>query len=471
MKAIKYVVMAALLTGFSSSMMAQSIDQQIEPVAKTILANKNNPDAYKDAVKAFYKANKKNPKALVALGNVFLNASDTAQAKHYAEEAIKRDAHCGAGYILLGDIEALKDDGGEAAMWYQNAKTMDPQNPDGYIRYASVYRGRSPEEAFASLEELRKIRPDFPVDATGAHFFYKSNQFEKAATLYGRVAPEKLDKSQLHEYAGACYFSGQNDKSLEVATFGHNKYPKDAVFSRLMMYNQLVKKDYADAEKSADALFNGSDSAKYSARDYIMAGHVFYGAQNYDKAVEMFKKSLEYENNNDTHKLISDVYSAAGKVDDALNEYNTYINGKPNKSANDLISLAEIYTNAAEKDAAKRSDYYRKADKVYGDLAEQFPTQKGYALYYRGMLNSTLDPEMKTGAAKPYFEELIKTVKDNEAAGKTGVNDKAFLKQAYTYLGTYYFKKGNKAEGDAQWEALLEVDPENATAKAALGRK
>ena len=470
MKAIKYLAIAGLMIGFSTGAVAQEdVKTQIANITKVIKDSKGNAEAVKEPVKAFYKLNKKSAQALTGLGRAFLDVNDTANAKKYADEALKRDNHYGDAYILQGDIEAVKDDGGQAAMWYQNAKTMDPKNPRGYIKYASVYRGRSPEEAFKSLEELRAIMPDYPVDAEGAHFFYGARKYDQAVTLFGRVPMNKLNKEQLHEYALAAYFDGNNDKSLEVAKAGNAQYPRDAVFNRLTFYNSLAKKDYPTAVQFAKALFTASDSAKLIARDYMMAGHAYMGDKNYTEAVNMFKQSLSMEDNNDVRKLISDAYSEAGDVDNALAAYNAYISKKSDATANDYMSLAEIYTNAADKATdAQKVGYFKQADKVYGDIATKFPDYEAYATYMRANVNANIDPELKQGLAKPYYEKLISIVNGHSTAGS---NDKAYLKQAYYYMGVYYYVNGNKEEGDVYWKKLLEIDPDNANAKSALGIK
>ena len=49
--------------------------------------------------------------------------------------------------------------------------------------------------------------------------------------------------------------------------------------------------------------------------------------------------------------------------------------------------------------------------------------------------------------------------------------DNARLTEAYRYLGYYYLVKNDKAMADGYWKKVLEIDPENETAKQALGIK
>ncbi|MCH3970685.1 MAG: tetratricopeptide repeat protein [Prevotella sp.] len=475
MKTIKYLVMAALLLiGAGSSATAQENQQtnsEVENIAKAITANKNNLEAIKDQVKEFVKNNKKNPDALVGLGEAYLNVQDTASAAKYAQMAISKDKHCGNAYCLLGDIAVLKDDGGAAAMWYQNAKTMDPKNPKGYIRYASVYRGRSPEEAVQSLEELKTILPNYPVESEAAHFMYTARKFDKAVLYYSKADSSQLNEDRLKEYALASYFTGNTAKSLSISKYGNDRFPRDPVFNRLTFYNALAAKDYTTATDYAEKLFTASDSAKFIERDYLNAGHAYLGAKNYEKAIEMYKQAFQMNpQDNDIHKFLSDAYSSENDTEDALTEYNTYIKGKENSTANDYMSLAEIYSGAANKatNAADKTKYLEKADSVYIDIASKFPEYDAYATYMRATINSNMDPDFKKGQAKPFYEQLISIVESHTTKGS---NDDAYLKAAYYYLGAYYYTKGNKADGNIYWKKLLDIDPENTTAKEALGIK
>ena len=127
MKTVKYLLLGALVVGISAPLMAQDNKSTIDAISKVIIAN---PAAAKDQVKEVFKKNKKNAEVLAGIGRAYFEAKDTANAKQYANLAIKANKNYGQGYILLGDIEVLKDDGGAAAAWYQQAIYFDPKNPE-----------------------------------------------------------------------------------------------------------------------------------------------------------------------------------------------------------------------------------------------------------------------------------------------------------------------------------------------------
>ncbi len=94
------------------------------------------------------------------------------------------------------------------------------------------------------------------------------------------------------------------------------------------------------------------------------------------------------------------------------------------------------------------------------------PAWPDFAAYQRAHIGFNLDPETKTGAAKPHYERLVKIIlaKDSREA-----RDNARLVEAYRYLGYYHLLKNDKATSDSYWHKVLEIDPENQSAKDALG--
>ena len=223
MKAIKYLIAGAFFAAVSTTAVAQGVgrDAQLEAIRNEIKANPNDPNAAKDLVKNYTKEFKKDANALVLLGNVYFGAKQYDKATMYADMALAKDKNCGNAFILKGDIAAVsQDDGGEAAGWYQQAMTIDPKNPEGYMRYANVYRKRSPEESERALNELRRNIPDFPVEAEAAHTFYGTGNYDKAFEHFSKADRSKINEDQLAEYALTAMYIDKKDEALELAKYG-----------------------------------------------------------------------------------------------------------------------------------------------------------------------------------------------------------------------------------------------------------
>lgn len=467
MKTIKYFVVGAMMLGISAPVMAQDNNAVISEVSKLI---KSHGDG--EAIKNIFKANKKNADVLVGMGRAYLEVNDTANASKYANLALGRNSKYAKAYILLGDIAVAEDDGGKAAEWYQQAKYFDPKDPEGYFKYANILRGRSPEEAVQNLEELRSQRPDIAVDALAARIYYSSNKMQKSVDSYDKVA----DKSQLADeditnYATASWMLQHRDKSLEVAKYGLSKNPRKAAWNRLAFYNLTDMNQTEEALKYAEALFNNSDSVKISGFDYTYYGTALKNAKQFDKAIEMFQNAANENKNNKeqlniARKNLADTYVAKEDFDNGIKFYNEYLSNIEKPSAFDFAGLGTIYQKQAstlEGDAQKAA--LKNADGVYAKLAEAHPSQSDFSNFMRARINSSLDPETTEGLAKPFYEALATSLSANTNRDNT---DNIRLVEAYRYLGYYYLVKNDKVNADIYWKKVLEIDPENETAKQAL---
>lgn len=476
MKAIKYLFIAALTAGYSASATAQNGTEADVQAVKDIISKK--PADLDKQMKPFYKANKKNPTNLVAFGRAFYEVKDTANAKTYAHHALTASKNqCAPAYILLGDIEAYGDNGGGAAAQYEQAIYAAPTEPEAYYKYANVYRKISPRGAVSKLEELRSQRPDVPVDALIGRIYYMSNDFDAALRAYNKADKSLMEDRDLSDYAMTAFFKQKYDVALDVAKFGLSKNPRHAAFNRLAFFNSTELKKWDDALMYADALFNKSDSAKFSYYDYTYYGNALSGAQQHDKAVEMYQKALQQEDMDNKAKRagvikqLSDAYKAQEDFPNAIKNYEEYLNTVEKASANDIAALAQLHLQHANKKTTpeEQAECFILADKTYQDLENKFKDAAEYATFMRARVNGYMDPDQKKGLAKPYYEKLDQLIggKDNKDA-----TDKARLTESYRYLISYYFViQDNKDTAKQYAQKLLEIDPENEIAKQVMESK
>ena len=476
MKAIKYLFIAALTAGYSASATAQNGTEADVQAVKDIISKK--PADLDKQMKPFYKANKKNPTNLVAFGRAFYEVKDTANAKTYAHHALTASKNqCAPAYILLGDIEAYGDNGGGAAAQYEQAIYAAPTEPEAYYKYANVYRKISPRGAVSKLEELRSQRPDVPVDALIGRIYYMSNDFDAALRAYNKADKAQMEDRDLSDYAMTAFFKQKYDVALDVAKFGLSKNPRHAAFNRLAFFNSTELKKWDDALMYADALFNKSDSAKFSYYDYTYYGNALSGAKQHEKAIEMYQKALQQEDMDNKAKRagvikqLSDAYKAQEDFPNAIKNYEEYLNTVEKASANDIAALAQLHLQHANKKNTpeEQAECFIMADKTYQDLENKFEDATEYATFMRARVNGYMDPDQKKGLAKPYYEKLDQLIGGKENKDAT---DKARLTESYRYLISYYFVIQDDKENAKQYaQKLLEIDPENEIAKQVMESK
>ncbi|MBR4920933.1 MAG: hypothetical protein IKZ62_06430 [Prevotella sp.] len=476
MKAIKYLFMGMLMTGFSTQLMAQDGSKADIDAVKRIISSK--PADLDKQMKPFYKANKKNAENLVAFGRAFFEAKDTLNARSCANQALAASKNkFSPAFVLLGDIEALSsDNGGTAAAQYNQAIYADPKNAEAYFKYANVYRKISPSEAIAKLEELRSQRPDVAVDALAGRIYYNANDFDKALSYYDKADRTKMEDRDLSDYAMAAYFKQQNQKSLDIAKYGLTRKPRNAAFNRLAFFNSTDLQKYDDALTYADALFNRSDSAKFSYYDYTYYGNAYNGAKQSDKAIEMYQKALQMEDmdNKDKRagviKQLSDAYLEKEDFPNAIKHYQDYLSNIEKPSANDLAGLASLHMqHGSSLTATEQAEAFKRADAAYADLAEKYENAMEYATFMRARVNSQMDPDQSKGLALPYYQKLADVIGPKAEKDNT---DKARLNESYRYLIAYYLiQKDDKTTATSYAQKLIQIDPESEIAKQVLEMK
>lgn len=465
MKTIKYLLVGCLFAATATGVKAQELDfkTELKPIATELKANEGNPDAAKDLVKKYTKNFKKNPAALVALGEAYLMAKDFDKAKELANLAIARNKNFGAAYVLLGDVEAMKDEGGDAAMWYQQAMTMDPKNPDGYMRYANVYRKVSPEESEKTLRALKQVLPDYPVEAEAAHGYYTSGKFDKAVEYFNQSNINNLENWRLSEYATAAYLNNNKEKALEVANFGIGKFPKDISFQRIALWSNTDLQKYADAVNNAQVIFN--DTCKKSTRDYTYYGLALKGEGKYQEAIDQYNKVLEMNPKEvKAYQYIAEVYQAQGNQDKALEYSQMYMDKSENTTPSDYAKLASIYVAKAKTAAdADKEAIINKATTIFTNMAQKYPSIAGWAYNQAGNSATTVGLD-DLGAT--YYQktiDLLENKTDRDA------DETSYLKSAYQLIGYYWWvTKENLEKAKPYYEKLIVLDPEDKNAKAAL---
>ena len=484
MKAIKYLLMGALLLGGSASAMAQDGTKADIDAMKALV--KNKPADYDKQVKNFIKVNKKNTENLVAIGRALYEADDTLNAKAFAEQALAASKRNSApAYILLGDIAAKADDGGAAAQNYEQAILADPKNPDPYRRYATVYRKISPEGAVQKLEELRQERPDYPVDALIGHINYISLRYGKANEAFSKVPINDLSRMDYIEYAMSNYHGRQYDKALEIVKTGLSKEDLNATLNRIAMMCSNELKQYPEALKYAETLFNkvDKDSVNFSEIDYQNYGKALDGCERFEEAIEKYKAAMVLPDVDaamkaDLYKSISESYKDLKNFPEAIENYIKFLELKTDADATDHAGLALLHNSHARsirgdkkpadltpEESAAVTEAMKKADAAYASLVEKFADAEEYALWQRGRLNAQIDADMSQALANPHFTRLAELITAHEEMDDT---DKTRLFDAYAYLMRYHLKNKENQKAYEYALKLQELQPDDPDVKSAV---
>jgi len=464
MKAVKYLVAGMLMMGLSAPVMAQEVNYKdmLKPIETTLKAGNTNPKELEKTLKDYQKEFKKDPKALVALGNILAMNKQYDQANAVADAVIAKYKNYGDAYILKGDIYAMQDNGGEAATWYGQCMTMDPKNPQGYISYSNVYRKIDPAASADALNKLREINPDYPIEAEAGHNFFSAGNYDKAYEYFSKAKPSTLEEYTQYEYAFTAYILNKKEESLNLCNSGIQKYPKDAAMRILALRAAVDLQKYDVALEQANTIMN-TDSIKKNASIISYYGLALAGNKQYNEAIAQYQKALEMKADDPKPlQYISEAYKAMGDEDKALEYNQQYMDKSPNAAPTDFMKLAEIYVNKAKKDPKTKAENIDKAIAVYAKLAEKYPTLKPFAKLQEG--NTAFQNELDDKAIPAYTEVI------NELEAKQCDADEiSYLKQAYQYMGFIYtYDKQDFDTAKPYFDKLLKLDPNNKIAKDAF---
>ena len=467
MKTIKYLVMGVLLAGFSATANAQEVELQA-----AIDAIKSKAPNVAELAKTAYKKNKKNAEALMKVARAYYEQKDTAGANlfaNYANEAGKPKNAYAPAFMMLGDVEAAYGtDGGKAAGYYNQAIHFDPTNPEGYKKWALVYRKISPNQAAAKLQEMKRNCPNEDIDAAIAHIYMLAGDEKQAYENYAKADVNKLDKGNLNEFVRASYFTGHFEDALKAAEAGLKIEPRNPTFNRLAMFSNYELKKYDAAKAYIHKYFNETDSAKFSEYDHFYTALIYQALEDLENMYVHYDKALELVNDSSMIKRhailksVSDSYLKDQQFDNAIKYYNEFLACKPDLNSDDMEGLAKIYSKYADADEARKTELVGKAIDAYKAMADKFPIQSIYAAYQCATMNNKLDKTGEKGLAKPDYQKVVELLA-NKADRDNSEN--TMLKYSYHYLMSNAFIYGkNKALAKEYADKILAIDPEYAPA-------
>ena len=462
MKTIKYLVMGVLLAGFSATANAQ--EEELNAALQGIKSKA--PDAAKLATVA-YKKNKKNPEALLKIARTYFEQKDTAGARlfaNYANEAGKPKYQFAPAYLLLGDIEsAYGTDGGKAAGYYNQAINFDPKNPEGYKKWAMVYRKISPKQAAAKLQEMKVQCPNEDIDAFTAHIYMLAGDEKQAYENYMKADINKLDKGQLNEFARCSYFTGHFEDALRASEAGIKLVPRNPTFNRLAMFSNYELKNYDAAKNYINKYFNETDSATFSEYDHFYTALIYQALEDKINMYEQYEKALQLVNDSSMikrwaiQKAVSDSYLKDQEFEKAIRYYNDMLDSKPDVNFDDHEGLANIYSKYGDADPAKKAEYVNKAVEIFRNAGVKFPIQQVYATYMAASTINKIDDNMKNSLAKPDYMKVIELL--GTKADRTKGED-TMLKTAYHYMMFNSYINKNVAGAKDYADKILAIDPE-----------
>jgi hypothetical protein len=309
-----------------------------------------------------------------------------------------------------------------------------------------------------------------------------------ASKVFGQYIHQAEYKDKdLNRYITILYFNKEYNVAYDLIDRILGKNPTNAVMLRLRGYTAFELGKFSEGLESMNRFFalrSSSDSEKIIALDYEYHGKLLQKSGSDSLAIISFKKAIELDSTKTA--LLEDIakaYEKMKKYSNAVDYIQQYIDSKKgNVSSITYFNLGKDYLILANEaqgtaDSLNRMPYLVFADSAFSKVVALSPNSYlGYL--WRARVLAGIDPETTQGLAKPDYEKVMVILEEKNDPQKYRTE----LTEIYRYLGYFYylqfdaFKKTGTPEEITQaktdstnfWQKVLELEPENDTAKQAL---
>lgn len=439
-----------------------------------------------DAKTMFYKAAtlgaNKNTEVMRQTAKAYINSEikNLDEAINQLNNAIKLDAKNPENYILLGDalLEKNPTDGSAPIKNYQKANELNPKSTTGILREGKLYqRGRNFQLAIDLYKKALGIDGTFaPAYRELAEVYMMAARNKDAIEYWKKYLELNNSNYARYKYMTALYNTKQYAEAIsEGEGLKKNNYT-NLYIQRLLGYayyemgNKTDTAAYVKGLQSINKFFELSSTTqgfKYLPTDYKYKGMLLsktgkdsLGTLELEKAI-----ALDAVANCELWSDVAKIWSKAKNHNKAIAAWEKRAGcTKPLTGQENFENGRSYYFEAGarirQKKEADAPALFVKADSCFSKLtqiAASFPA--GY--FWRGKVNSQLDPKNERWQAKPYYEKALTLVKPEE---KTSTYKKDVI-EALEYLGNYFVVSKDKEKSDATFNELKTIDANNEKAK------
>jgi len=389
-------------------------------------------------------------------------------------------------YVAEGDILLMQDPAkaGTAAAKYDNAIYFDSNCKEAYIKGSRVYRTINIDVALEKTTTVLSLDSNYiPAYLELGETYYVNGLYTKSAEAYKRYmeAPGVPEEYQ-DKYASALFVAKDFQGVLNQAKQTLAKNPNNIHMNRLKMFTEYELKDYTAALASAKAFFNTAKAKDIAWQDYRYYAMILKENKQPEAAIEALNSAVKTVTDQpELYKELASAYADKEDYKNAIPNYQRYFETSKEYSLSDILSYGQAHyyfsrnlPETAQYDAERKANI-EKADSLFSEITIKAPQLfQGY--WWKARVQAALDPDSKLGLAKPLYEKTL------EAMNASGNSPKGIQVEIFNYLAFYYYvryeeaySKKNTSEANLNknlsienWEKVLELQPENASAADAL---
>lgn len=402
----------------------------------------------------------KNPELYAALGDAFRSQLKNTDAYDNYSQALAINPKMVSAVVATGVIWKQANNYEDSEKEYRRAIGIDPNYGPAYRELAEMYLrwGRNSTQTVADQKYKQAVE------------FYK-----KYLDLTDRSLDSRMNYARFLVYA-------QDYKALEQET---NEIAKTAPKNNLLVYRYLgyaayENKNYPAGLEALNKFISQADAKRLIPLDYLYLGRLQTASGQDSAGITSLRKALTLDTAQvEAYGEIAKSLYNQKKYAEAGDAYKVFVSKSKQATLNDYLRegvsyynafKAQYYSTATTKPVADTM-LLVKADTAFSYIQKHAAAPQAAVALYQARANDLREPSRNTsqGYAKPYYEQYIQLLTSKGAVADA---DKAFLSEAYAYLGTYYqYKEKNEAKASENFTKALEADPSNKQAKAFTDKK
>jgi TonB family protein len=351
-------------------------------------------------------------------------------------------------------LPAKPEEDGEELKQAKEAVQAKPDSPEARLRLGEAYiDSERYEEAIAAFQEAIRLKPDYePAYFQLAETYYDfMKQPEEAIATYRRALKALPSSALLFDRLGITLGprKGRHSEAIEVYKQWLQSDPNNQLAYHRLAWNSMMAKRYQEAIDAAH------QAIRLGAKDvglYHSLGFCYYNIQKYDEAISVY---LQVPDLNPRYTLMDKVYAETGFCFYMTKRYAEALQAF-NKSINLNADCPEVYCTAG------------KCYNALGRIEEAIAIiKKGIAMVPDdGCMHDTLAALYKqTGQA----QQLDKTLEASETLLRQQLEQDPKSVNLRMRLAWSLAQRRQFAQAEAEYQAILQIEPDNAMALNNLG--
>jgi tetratricopeptide (TPR) repeat protein len=425
---------------------------------------------------------KKDASVQTTIAEAYVDANKFPEAEGALTKAEKINKKYSGIYMVRGSMALKEGKRDQAYGWYEQAIYFDPNDKVAYLKLAKAYEDVSTQTALDYLDKLIKIDPDYiPAYALIGDINRENGMYYQALEAYEKfISIPGVPLLQHERYAHLLYFTDQYQKSLQQIDYVLKQDPTNLVLHRIQAYNHFKLEETALAvQEMADFLKNMPEN-QHIFLDYTTYGQALMKEKRPEEAIVILQKAIALDpTKGEIYKVLANAYEGIKDYPEAAIAYEKYFELTKDSRVTDYFYYGQALYTAASKyidpayteapitpeqeqiDNAAFYGYIEKGGAAFSEVISRSP--ESYIGYlWKANLYTLVDyKERETntspfkGVAKPYYEEALQVMLNNNADGKRNNN----IIEVYDYLASYYLLLDDKVNAGEFYKKMLEIDP------------